>query len=66
MTGLSVHPDTRLRERCLGVLEGAATAAVGPAANGLRGDQVVEPDARPDSGESLPQNGRGFALGIGL
>ncbi|HEY7880516.1 MAG TPA: histidine phosphatase family protein, partial [Streptosporangiaceae bacterium] len=27
VTGLSVNRDTRLRERCLGVLEGAATAA---------------------------------------
>lgn len=53
VTGLEVTRDARLRERCLGVLEGAATAAIGPAANGLRGDQVVEPDARPDGGESL-------------
>ena len=51
--GLAVTRDTRLRERCLGVLEGAATAAIGPAANGLRGDRVVDPDARPDRGESL-------------
>ena len=53
VTGLSVHRDTRLRERCLGVLEGAATAAIGPAANGLLGDEVVEPDAHPEGGESL-------------
>jgi 2,3-bisphosphoglycerate-dependent phosphoglycerate mutase len=53
VTGLSVHPDPRLRERCLGVLEGAATTAIGPTANGLCGDQVVEPDARPEGGESL-------------
>ena len=53
VTGLAVHPDTRLRERCLGVLEGAATTAIAPAANGLCGDQVVEPDARPEGGESL-------------
>jgi probable phosphoglycerate mutase len=53
VTGLAVTRDPRLRERCLGVLEGAATAAIGPAANGLRGDQVVEPDARPEGGESL-------------
>ena len=51
--GLAVTRDTRLRERCLGVLEGAATAAIGPAANGLRGDRVIDPDARPDGGESL-------------
>jgi broad specificity phosphatase PhoE len=35
------------------VLEGAAIAAIGPAANGLRGDQVVDPDTRPEGGESL-------------
>ena len=43
-----MNRDARLRERCLGVLEGAATAAIGPAANGLHGDRVVDPDARPD------------------
>jgi 2,3-bisphosphoglycerate-dependent phosphoglycerate mutase len=53
VTGLAVTRDARLRERCLGVLEGAATTAIGPAANGLRGEEVVEPDARPDGGESL-------------
>jgi probable phosphoglycerate mutase len=53
VTGLAVTKDARLRERCLGVLEGAATAAIGPAANGLRGDEVVEPDAHPEGGESL-------------
>ena len=51
--GLAVTRDARLRERCLGVLEGAATAAIGPTANGLSGDRVVDPDARPDGGESL-------------
>jgi 2,3-bisphosphoglycerate-dependent phosphoglycerate mutase len=51
--GLAVTRDARLRERCLGVLEGAPTAAIGPAANGLSGDRVVDPDARPDGGESL-------------
>jgi len=53
VTELAVTRDARLRERCLGVLEGAATAAIGPAANGLRGDEVVEPDAHPEGGESL-------------
>jgi probable phosphoglycerate mutase len=51
--GLAVTRDARLRERCLGVLEGAPAAAIGPAANGLAGDRVVDPDARPDGGESL-------------
>src|SRR5262249_62037293 len=67
VTGLSVHRDTRLRERCLGVLEGAATAAIGPAANGLCGEAVVEPDARPEGGESLREFYRrvaGFADGL--
>jgi 2,3-bisphosphoglycerate-dependent phosphoglycerate mutase len=53
VTGLAVTRDDRLRERCLGVLEGAAAAAIGPTANGLRGDEVVEPDAHPEGGESL-------------
>jgi probable phosphoglycerate mutase len=53
VTGLEVTRDARLRERCLGVLEGAATAAIGPAANGLLGEEVVDPDARPEGGESL-------------
>ena len=53
VTGLAVTRDARLRERCLGVLEGAATAAIGPTANGLSGDEVVEPDAHPEGGESL-------------
>ena len=54
--GLPVTRDARLRERCLGVLEGADTAAIGPAANGLAGERVVDPVARPDGGDSL----RGF------
>ena len=45
--------DTRLRERCLGDLEGAATAAVTPAVSGISGNRVVDPDARPPGGESL-------------
>jgi probable phosphoglycerate mutase len=52
-TGLTVTPDARLRERCLGVLEGSATAAISPAVSGIRANRVVDPDARPDGGESL-------------
>src|SRR2546423_10426650 len=63
VTGLSVNRDTRLRERCLGVLEGAATAAIGPAANGLCGPAVGEPDARPAGGGAprgvFPRGGGG-------
>lgn len=51
--GLRVRYDARLRERCLGVLEGSAAAAVSPAASGLDGQRVADPDARPDGGESL-------------
>src|SRR2546429_2594332 len=61
VTGLSVNRDTRLRERCLGVLEGAATAAIGPAANGLCGEAGGGPDPRPPRGGAprrvLPRGG---------
>lgn len=50
---LPVIRDTRLRERCLGVLEGTPVAAIGPEANGIQADRVVDPDARPEGGESL-------------
>ena len=51
--GLAVARDGRLRERCLGDLEGAATAAVTPAVSGISANRVVDPDARPPGGESL-------------
>jgi 2,3-bisphosphoglycerate-dependent phosphoglycerate mutase len=51
--GLAMARDTRLRERCLGDLEGAATAAVTPALSGISENRVVDPDARPPGGESL-------------
>jgi broad specificity phosphatase PhoE len=51
--GLRVRHDARLRERCLGALEGSALAAVSPAASGLDGQRVADPDARPEGGESL-------------
>jgi 2,3-bisphosphoglycerate-dependent phosphoglycerate mutase len=51
--GLAMARDARLRERCLGDLEGAATAAVTPAVSGISGNRVVDPDARPPGGESL-------------
>jgi 2,3-bisphosphoglycerate-dependent phosphoglycerate mutase len=51
--GLAMTRDTRLRERCLGDLEGAATTAVTPAVSGISGNRVVDPDARPPGGESL-------------
>jgi 2,3-bisphosphoglycerate-dependent phosphoglycerate mutase len=51
--GLAMARDTRLRERCLGDLEGTATAAVTPALSGISENRVVDPDARPPGGESL-------------
>ena len=51
--GLAVTRDTRLRERCLGVLEGTAAAAVSPAVSGVAASRVIDPDARPDGGESI-------------
>ena len=51
--GLPVHPDARLRERSLGVLEGTSHAAIGPAATGLGDGLVIDPDARPPGGESV-------------
>ncbi len=51
--GLDIVRDTRLRERCLGDLEGSATTAVTPAVSGISENRVVDPDARPPGGESL-------------
>ena len=51
--GLPVHPDARLRERSLGVLEGTSHKAIGPAATGLGDGLVIDPDARPAAGESV-------------
>jgi 2,3-bisphosphoglycerate-dependent phosphoglycerate mutase len=51
--GLPVTRDARLRERCLGVLEGTDAAAIHPTVSGLRAHRVVDPDARPAGGESL-------------
>jgi broad specificity phosphatase PhoE len=51
--GLAAARDTRLRERCLGDLEGAATTTVTPAVSGISANRVVDPDARPPGGESL-------------
>ena len=51
--GRPVTRDARLRERCLGVLEGTESAAIHPTASGLRAHRVVDADARPPGGESL-------------
>jgi probable phosphoglycerate mutase len=51
--GLPVHPDARLRERRLGVLEGSPSSTLVPAVSGIDNGRVVDPDARPEGGESL-------------
>ncbi len=51
--GLAMARDARLRERCLGELEGAATAAITPAVSGISENHVADPDVRPPGGESL-------------
>jgi len=51
--GLPVFADARLRERSLGVLEGTASATIGPAVTGLDADRVIDPDTRPAGGESV-------------
>jgi 2,3-bisphosphoglycerate-dependent phosphoglycerate mutase len=51
--GLPVIRDARLRERCLGTLEGGPSAAISATDTGLREGLVADPDARPPGGESL-------------
>ena len=51
--GLPIHPDARLRERSLGVLEGTANKTISPSATGLADGLVIDPDARPAAGESV-------------
>jgi probable phosphoglycerate mutase len=53
VVGLPVFADARLRERSLGVLEGAPSTALRPSVTGLDGGRVVDPDARPAGGESV-------------
>jgi 2,3-bisphosphoglycerate-dependent phosphoglycerate mutase len=50
---LPVFADARLRERGLGGLEGTASATISPSATGLDAGRVINPDARPASGESV-------------
>jgi 2,3-bisphosphoglycerate-dependent phosphoglycerate mutase len=53
VVGVPVFADARLRERSLGVLEGAPSTALSPSVTGLDGGRVVDPDARPAGGESV-------------
>jgi 2,3-bisphosphoglycerate-dependent phosphoglycerate mutase len=53
VVGVPVRTDARLRERALGLLEGAPSTALRPLASGLDGGRVVDPDARPAGGESV-------------
>ncbi|MBO0801928.1 MAG: histidine phosphatase family protein [Nocardiopsaceae bacterium] len=53
--GIPVVLDARLRERNLGVLEGRHAAGNGPAVTGLdlKAGLLVDPDTRPEGGESV-------------
>jgi 2,3-bisphosphoglycerate-dependent phosphoglycerate mutase len=51
--GVPVVLDARLRERSLGILEGTLSVSISPAVTGLRLDRVIDPDARPEQGESI-------------
>jgi probable phosphoglycerate mutase len=53
--GVPVTADARLRERCLGVLEGTPAAGNGPGATGLdlAAGRITDPDKRPEGGESV-------------
>jgi 2,3-bisphosphoglycerate-dependent phosphoglycerate mutase len=51
--GVPVRVDPRLRERGLGVLEGTASAAIGPSVTGLGDGRVTDPDTKPAGGESV-------------
>ncbi|HEX6453561.1 MAG TPA: histidine phosphatase family protein [Trebonia sp.] len=53
--GVPVVLDARLRERCLGVLEGTPAAGNGPSVTGLdlEAGLLADPDTRPDGGESV-------------
>jgi broad specificity phosphatase PhoE len=50
---LPVQTDARLRERSLGVLEGSLSITIDESVTGLAGGLVIDPDARPPSGESV-------------
>jgi 2,3-bisphosphoglycerate-dependent phosphoglycerate mutase len=45
--------DSLLRERCFGVLEGEPSSKLHAASSGILDDVLVDPDARPEGGESF-------------
>jgi probable phosphoglycerate mutase len=51
--GLPVRTDPALRERSFGVFQGGPVDALHPGVTGIRGDGVVDGNARPLGGESL-------------
>ncbi|HEX3513729.1 MAG TPA: histidine phosphatase family protein [Trebonia sp.] len=51
--GLPVQLDARLRERCLGVLEGIAHKSISQSDLGHGDGRLFDPDVRPPAGESV-------------
>jgi broad specificity phosphatase PhoE len=51
--GLPVQLDARLRERCLGVLEGIAHKTISQSDLGHGDGRLFDPDVRPPAGESV-------------
>lgn len=50
---LKVEVDTLLRERSLGVFEGGPSSNLTSECTGIKGQVLVDPDARPSQGESF-------------
>jgi broad specificity phosphatase PhoE len=51
--GLTPSVDSLLRERCFGVLEGEPQEMLDSASSGIVDGVIVNPDARPEGGESF-------------
>jgi broad specificity phosphatase PhoE len=50
---LTPVPDSLLRERCFGVLEGEPSETLDSASSGIADGVLIDPDARPEGGESF-------------